>query len=407
MNKPAILVLLGLAALLATGCPTNTTGATGGGPVTARLAVTATEGDVPLTITASGVSSSSTAGAIDQYAWSIAGVLTADGPTLTHTFAAPGGYDLFLTATDSAGNTGTDAVRIRVRGSTPAEAVIVADPDTGLSPLNVAFDGTQSSSGEDTIHDYFWDFGDGETSRSSQPFHLYTADGAYLVTLRVVSGGGLEDTAELTITVGESSSGGAGRSLQFDGSQFATLPIPDGGALSACSFSTWMNASGAGGLVAALGAQELVIEADPADGEIRVRKDADTITAIASNLANQWRHLEVTYDSTAGVAIYLDGLQLKTGLLTGDLNVSTVTIGQGLTGKLARVAFWGIAQSADEVANAAVSAPSTSAAGLLGYWPVDEGSGQRLDSRTSDTDGLLGLTVSDEAADPAWSSDGP
>ncbi len=402
----ALLVLLASAGLLITGCPAGDSAQVGGGPVSAEIIVTSSEGPAPHIVTAFGDSSSSTAGAIATYAWDFDGLAQFTGPVATYTFEQPGGYDIFLTVTDTAGNQGTTFTRVRAYGDDPADAVIGADITSGPAPLTVVFDGTDSSAGADEIRDYYWDFGDGSVSRNTQPFHQYQAEGDYVVMLRVVSAGGMEDTAEITINVG-STEGTAAKSLQFDGTQYATLPVTGAGSLTACTFEAWVNAATDGGMVASIGAQALVIDVAPGSNEIRVRKDSDTVQATAPSLAGNWQHVAVTYDSAAGAAIYLNGQQLKTGALSGDISVSALTIGQGFEGKVSRVAFWSIARDANDIAASWSAAPSAASTGLLGYWPFDEGSGQTLTNRTGGDDGTLGMSAADEAADAAWSTDAP
>lgn len=48
---------------------------------------------------------------------------------------------------------------------------------------------------------YDWDFGDGFISNEAEPVHYFAANGVYNVTLTVTSETGLEDDAELEITV--------------------------------------------------------------------------------------------------------------------------------------------------------------------------------------------------------------
>lgn len=75
----------------------------------------------------------------------------------------------------------------------PANVMPVADfsatPETGLSPLTVAF--TDNSSG--TISSWSWNFGDGNTSTAQNPTHDYASPGTYQVYLTVTGPAG-EDT---------------------------------------------------------------------------------------------------------------------------------------------------------------------------------------------------------------------
>jgi RHS repeat-associated protein/uncharacterized repeat protein (TIGR01451 family) len=62
-----------------------------------------------------------------------------------------------------------------------------AEPVTGTAPMTVTF--TNVSTGADSC---LWDFGDGTTSASENPTHVYTATGAYTVTLTATGLGGMD-----------------------------------------------------------------------------------------------------------------------------------------------------------------------------------------------------------------------
>ena len=49
---------------------------------------------------------------------------------------------------------------------------------------------------------------------------------------------------------------------------------------------------------------------------------------------------------------------------------------------------------------------SGAGATLIGYWRLDDGSGQTLENEVG-ADGTRGASTAEEASDPAWSTDGP
>ena len=69
-------------------------------------------------------------------------------------------------------------------------AVATADPGEGYAPLEVVFDGTNSSSPSPLITSYQWGFGDGATATEPIAVHTYEEKGANRVTLAVIDGGG-------------------------------------------------------------------------------------------------------------------------------------------------------------------------------------------------------------------------
>ena len=184
--------------LLLGGCPVQQ-GAATQLTVTAVLGYSRSQGDAPVSVTFSAGSSTSLNGGELRYHWDFDDGTTADEMEPRHVFQQPGRYVVTLTVTDAAAERGIATVEIRARG-TGVTAGIGADVTTGTAPLWVQFDGTVSQAPDDSIHDYFWTFGDGETARQPQPRHRFNYANTYAVNLRVVTAGGLEDSTEITIT---------------------------------------------------------------------------------------------------------------------------------------------------------------------------------------------------------------
>ncbi len=385
--------------LLATGCPTSGTG-TGG--VTAEISISSQSGPAPLEIAVSGGSSSSTNGAIAAFAWDFGGEATADTASASHIFTDPGQYTVELTVTDDTGVSDSAAVTVQVEGAPPT-ADISASVLSGQAPLAVSFDAAGSSTPDDVLRDFFWDFDDGTTARTMQASHTFVAAGTYVVTLRVVTAGGVEDTAEVTIDVAE----GTSQSLQFNGTQSALLPVT-AGTFTAFTFEVYSNASDLGGTIVRFGAPVVTLEVLPGDNLIRYRAGVLALDATVTGLDDNWRHIAVTSDAAGTTSIYVDGELAATGTAVSSVTVSQITLGSGFIGNAARVRFWSVARSASEIAAFIDENVSASATGLLGDWPCDEGAGQTLDNRASGgSDGVRGASSAAESSDPAWSNDGP
>lgn len=392
-------VAAGLAA--AGGCPAPPPADTD--PVSAKITLTADSGPPPLSVLASGAQSVSTSGTINSYTWDFAGLKSASGVNATYTFNNPGFYRVTLTVTDDAGATGTAVADVRVQGATPT-AVATANTLEGFAPLLVSFDGRASSAPDDVIRDYYWDFDDGSTSRLAAPQHVFQREGTYIVRLRAVTGGGVEDETTITVNV----TGNRSASLAFYGTQFATLPLSTQAPIGAFTFTTWMHPySGGGGTVVQFGTPELAIGALVTDGQIEVASGA-TISASASGLSSGWRHLAVTRTDAGLVTIYLNGAVIGSGTLTGDLSVDRLILGSGFEGGLAQASFWNIALTAQDVADLVTTQPTGSEAGLLGFWAMNAGSGQSLPNRlTNGAAGVRGGSAAEEASDPLWTTDRP
>lgn len=372
--------------------------------VTARIAASSTQGPVPLTVTFSGAQSSSlNAGAL-AYTWGFAGDGQAATQIATHTFADPGLYTVTLRVTDAAAEEDVTSIDVRVQGDPPV-AAIQADTNSGRAPLLVRFDGRGSYADDDVIRDYAWDFGDGsDASRRPAPSNYYEQAGQFTVTLTVTTAGGVSDTTTTVITVG-----GNDASLQFDGSQVATLPLLQEVSLPACTFETWFKAGTAGGALVSVGNAALTIEIRPEDNAIRFQIAGTQYETTAMNLSGTWRHVALAYDATNGAALYLDGAALTNVTVNGqEITAGQLTLGMGFVGKAAEARFWSTARSAAAIASDYSRRLAVAGDGMLGYWRLDEGAGQVLTNRAGLTvPGMLGSSAAAEAADPAWSTDGP
>lgn len=388
--------------LLVTGCPS--TNSTETSAVTAVIGYSVLQGSAPLTVMFVATGSSSLNGGTLTYAWDFDDGSTSDRVSLTHTFTNPGRYNVLLRVTDETGATGVDGVDVRAQG-TAAVAAIGASVTSGPVPLTVQFDAASSYVPDDVILDYYWDFGDRSESRDDNPAHTFQAAGQYIVTLRIITAGGLESQTNTTITVGERVA-----SLQFNGAAFATLPLGNTYSLTSCTVEAWVTAENDGGTVLSVGSGAITVNLSPTTNTIGLRANGVALNATASQLAGIWRHLAVVYDGgTAAVAVlYLDGSPIGQATVTGPLSMNGLTIGTGFRGKIGEVRFWSGARSNAAILSTKDQRLDGDEAGLLGYWPLDAGSGQSLANLAqSSSPGTLGSTTAAESSDPAWSTDGP
>jgi gliding motility-associated-like protein len=106
----------------------------------------------------------------------------------THTFTDPGSYTVTLTGT-GAGNCEVSASTTVVLVQDTATADFTSNPTHPASlPLpNASVQFTDNSLGASS---WLWDFGDGNTSSSTNPNHGYTTPGQYYVTLTITNTNG-------------------------------------------------------------------------------------------------------------------------------------------------------------------------------------------------------------------------
>lgn len=114
-----------------------------------------------------------------------------------HLYAGGGTYTVTLTTTTPyCAGTGTSSITVEPK----PVAAISAAPQTGCSPMNVAF--TNSSTG---AVNFIWQFGDGGGSNAPAPMHTYLnagqSDSVYTALLVASTASGCSDSAQTVITV--------------------------------------------------------------------------------------------------------------------------------------------------------------------------------------------------------------
>ncbi len=148
----------------------------------------------PLTVAFTDSSTDISGVSITRYQW-----IFGDGSTSTvssihtsHTYTAAGTYNVEEIVTDSRGCKDTMLRRSLITVSRP-HAVFRASTQYPCLGNPVIF--TNSSTG---IVGSYWMFGDGDTSTTTSPTHIYTDTGTYTVKLAVVDASGCRDTAIYT-----------------------------------------------------------------------------------------------------------------------------------------------------------------------------------------------------------------
>ena len=190
------------------------TGCSGSGIVTpatsnkspiASFTVNPASGVVPSEVYLNASGSYDSDGSIVSYAWDFKDGNTGNGKTINHTFNSIGSYNVELTVIDNKGATDSVTKTITVIDSivsnqTPT-AIFTATPTSGLVPLGVSFNASNSSDNDGNITSYAWDFKDGNTGNGKIINHTFGSAGSYNVKLTITDDKGATDSVTKTITV--------------------------------------------------------------------------------------------------------------------------------------------------------------------------------------------------------------
>jgi gliding motility-associated-like protein len=104
-------------------------------------------------------------------------VITTGFNSVFHNYASPGTYNVKLKLIDTTFCNSPDSLVIQIRVAALVKAQFTTPP-TGCVPYNAIFDNT-SLAGQT----FQWDFGDGTSSTTISPTHLYATAGTYTITL--------------------------------------------------------------------------------------------------------------------------------------------------------------------------------------------------------------------------------
>ena len=175
------------------------------GSLNANMSTDTLNGESPLPVTFDATTST---GNIINYEWMFGDGGTGTGSTTNHTFSAEGNYTVTLQVTDNLGATDQTTVSIVVTNpsdaNNPPSAVISSSSSVGSTPLSVEFDGSSSTDSDGSILSYEWDLGDGGSARSGAVVnYTYNSAGTFSAKLTVTDNGGLTDTINTPVMVGE------------------------------------------------------------------------------------------------------------------------------------------------------------------------------------------------------------
>lgn len=152
-----------------------------------NFTVSATDGCAPRTVQFSNLSQ----GNIASWFWDFGDGGTSTQANPSHTYQTNGDFDVSLTVTNAAGCsaplTKPDLIRLkRPAAAFTSNATLLCPP--------AAVDFTAQATGDTTITQWLWDFGNGDTAIGPNPTYTYSQGGNFDVTLIVVDALGCTDT---------------------------------------------------------------------------------------------------------------------------------------------------------------------------------------------------------------------
>ncbi len=171
------------------------------GPI-ARFTCSPKKGQAPLKVTFNASNSKPSDrnnGRVTKYEWDFGDGSRAEGARQTHTFQKSGMFTVTLRITDNQGESDSTEVDIFVYSAPVAK--FNCSPMTGVAPLPVRFDASDSRDEDGKILLYKWTFGDGTTGNGKVISHTYTKGGSITIWLTVTDNDGYADAVSKTITV--------------------------------------------------------------------------------------------------------------------------------------------------------------------------------------------------------------
>jgi PKD repeat protein len=136
--------------------------------------------------------------------FSRAGDVGANATAATLTVSYGQTYRIYVTARNGAGDSApSNTIELAVTSPAAVSASFTVSAPSGTAGVT-RFYFTDTSTG--AVSTRSWSFGDGATSTSTSPSHVYGAGGTYTVSLTVYGSGGAQSTAQKTLFVGAATS---------------------------------------------------------------------------------------------------------------------------------------------------------------------------------------------------------
>ena len=179
-----------------------------------------------------------------------------------------------------------------------------------------------------------------------------------------------------------------------------------------------------------LGPLATLIEKDQCSGEIWLGLSSGYIKTWVVDCSNgipatqfvadgTWHHVALSRTGTM-VRVYVDGLLDTAATRSGTAATSTNPVcfgvmvysgtntpipGHFFTGDIDEIRLWNLARTQQQILTSLSVALAGNELGLIGYWRLDEATGQVLtDSSATGANGNLGSSIAIESSDPIWNT---
>ncbi|MCK6629742.1 MAG: PKD domain-containing protein [Anaerolineae bacterium] len=136
-----------------------------------------------------------------SYRWEFGDGATANGPTVSHSYAGAGSYTARLVVTDKDGAQAAATAVVQISAANQAPVAVISGPTGGLVGQTLDFSGAASRDTDGSLTAYDWNFGDGATASGVNVSHSYGQAGTYEVSLTVTDNGGLTGRSTVTVQV--------------------------------------------------------------------------------------------------------------------------------------------------------------------------------------------------------------
>lgn len=121
---------------------------------------------------------------------------------------------------------------------------------------------------------------------------------------------------------------------------------------------------------------------------------------------SEWQHIAATYNGNK-IIIYRNGETIANAIQSGNVtDVNFILLGiweKSFNGLIDEVRVWNTARTQNQIQTNMNRALSGQEKGLIGYWQLDDGTGQIVvDSTPNHNNGRLGSSSTEDSNDPTW-----